>query len=137
MVRQGSAMRLRERKFQEIGLDNFNAILTVIQPRVKFSVASSLSSDQLEIDLQFQHIDDFEPRNILRRVEPLRELSERTPSAESQHLVWRHLDLFGLCSTDYGVPLEFSSAFSMVHGLYTKCRLTVADPPGLIRRPGK
>ena len=90
--RESPPSRLRERKFQEIDLDNFNAILAVIQPRVKFSVASSLSSDQLEIDLQFQHIDDFEPQNILRRVEPLRELSESTPSAESQHLVWRHLD---------------------------------------------
>src|SRR5207245_4949955 len=35
-----------------------------------------------------------------------------------------NLSLFGLCSTDYGIPLEFSSAFSMVHGLHTKCRLT-------------
>src|SRR5438128_8050735 len=32
--------------------------------------------------------------------------------------------LFGLCSTNHGIPLEFSSAFSMVHRLHTKCRLT-------------
>src|SRR5438132_10174718 len=35
-----------------------------------------------------------------------------------------NLSLFGLCSTNHGVPLEFSSAFSMVHRLHTKCRLT-------------
>src|SRR5438128_12651544 len=34
--------------------------------------------------------------------------------------------LFGLCSTNHGIPLEFSSAFSMVHRLHTKCRLTSA-----------
>src|SRR5438876_7478310 len=35
-----------------------------------------------------------------------------------------NLSLFGLCSTNHGIPLEFSSAFSMVHRLHTKCRLT-------------
>src|SRR5439155_22596947 len=30
------------------------------------------------------------------------------------------------CSTNHGIPLEFSSAFSMVHRLHTKCRLTPA-----------
>src|SRR5438128_11631141 len=34
--------------------------------------------------------------------------------------------LFGLCSKNNGIPLEFSSAFSMVHRLHTKCRLTVS-----------
>src|SRR5438309_3423670 len=38
-----------------------------------------------------------------------------------------NLSLFGLCSTNHGIPLEFSSAFSMVHRLHTKCRLTVKD----------
>src|SRR5438128_5052964 len=36
--------------------------------------------------------------------------------------------LFGLCSTNHGIPLEFSSAFSMVHRLHTKCRLTHSFP---------
>jgi type VI secretion system protein ImpC len=85
-------LRLSQRNFHDIDLDNFNDVLAAIQPRVRFSIASSLSSSQLDIDLQFHHIDDFEPENVLKRVGPLRELSESTTSLETQQLIWRHLD---------------------------------------------
>src|SRR5438309_2942599 len=45
-----------------------------------------------------------------------------------------NLSLFGLCSTNHGVPLEFSSAFSMVHRLHTKCRLTARKLAVLLHR---
>ena len=90
--RSSPPLRLRQRNFHEIDLDNFNNVLAAIQPRVRFPMVSSLSSSQVDINLQFNHIDDFEPENVLKRIEPLRELSESTTSLETQHLIWRHLD---------------------------------------------
>ena len=56
-------------------------------------------------------------------------LRDGTPEATA--VGFADVALFGLCSTNHGVPLEFSSAFSMVHRLHTKCRLTGDDDGGI------
>ena len=51
-----------------------------MKPRVAFSVENKLSDEtnagNLGVDLTFKSIEDFEPEQVARRVEPLRELLE-------------------------------------------------------------
>lgn len=68
--------KLKDRKFVEIDRDNFNAILKSIAPRVTMQVDNKLSKEggKSNIELKFQHIDDFSPLNIVQQVPALNEL---------------------------------------------------------------
>lgn len=68
--------KLKDRKFVEIDRDNFNAILKSIMPRVTMQVDNKLSKEggKTNIELKFQHIDDFSPLNIVQQVPALNEL---------------------------------------------------------------
>lgn len=68
--------KLKDRKFVEIDRDNFNAILKSIAPRVTMQVDNKLSKEggKTNIELKFQHIDDFSPLNIVQQVPALNEL---------------------------------------------------------------
>ena len=70
--------RLRDRKFVEIDRDNFDAVMTGMKPRLSYRVDNKLSDDntQLGVELRFNSIEDFEPEQIVRQVEPLRKLLE-------------------------------------------------------------
>jgi len=72
--------KLKERRFVEITLDNFDGVLESMKPHVAFSVDNKLSEDadvgQLKVDLNFKSMDDFEPEKVARQVKPLRELLE-------------------------------------------------------------
>jgi type VI secretion system protein ImpB len=70
--------RLRDRKFVEIDRDNFDAVMRGMKPRVSYRVDNKLSDDntQLGVDLRFNSIEDFEPEQVVRQVEPLRKLLE-------------------------------------------------------------
>jgi type VI secretion system protein ImpB len=72
--------KLKERKFTEVSLDNFDAVLEAMKPRVSIAVANKLSDEtdapDLKLDLRFSTMEDFEPQNIARQVKPLRELLE-------------------------------------------------------------
>jgi type VI secretion system protein ImpB len=66
-----------EREFLEIDVDNFDARLKSIQPRVAFHAPNRLSGEgNLAVDLRFDSLDDFNPAAIARKVEPLRQLLE-------------------------------------------------------------
>jgi type VI secretion system protein ImpB len=68
---------LKERKFVEIDRDNFNDVLAAAKPRIAFQVDSKLAEDsKLNVELKFKHIEDFDPVNVLKQVEPLRKLYE-------------------------------------------------------------
>ncbi len=68
---------LKERKFVEIDRDNFNAVLSAAKPRIAFQVDSRLAEDsKMNVELKFDDIEDFEPVNVLKQVEPLRKLFE-------------------------------------------------------------
>lgn len=69
---------LKNRKFVEIDPDNFNQVMAGMKPRAAFSVDNKLQDDgtKLGVDLTFNSIEDFEPDNIVRQVEPLRKLVE-------------------------------------------------------------
>jgi type VI secretion system protein ImpB len=66
-----------ERKFLEIDIDNFDARMKSIKPRVSFNVPNTLTGDgQLNVDLTFESLDDFSPAAIARRVGALNSLLE-------------------------------------------------------------
>jgi type VI secretion system protein ImpB len=69
---------IKNRKFVEIDPDNFNQVLAGMKPRVAFSVDNKLQNDgsKVGVDLTFSNIEDFEPDNIVKNVEPLRKLVE-------------------------------------------------------------
>ncbi|WP_228486531.1 type VI secretion system contractile sheath small subunit [Paludibaculum fermentans] len=70
--------RLKDRKFVEVSLDNFDNVLSAMKPHLAFSVENKLSEDpeagQIKVDLKFQSMDDFEPAAVARQVKPLKEL---------------------------------------------------------------
>jgi len=72
--------KLKERKFVEIGPDNFDSVLDGMKPHLSFAVENKLSEDenapQLKIDLKFKSMDDFEPQNVAGQVKPLKELMD-------------------------------------------------------------
>jgi len=70
--------KVKERKFVEIDRDNFNDVLTASKPRLSFQVDNKLVDDgsKLNIELNFNHMDDFNPVNVLKQVEPLSKLFE-------------------------------------------------------------
>jgi type VI secretion system protein ImpB len=72
--------KLKDRRFVEVTLDNFDSVLESMKPHVAFSVDNKLSEDdnvgQLKVDLNFKSIEDFEPEKVAKQVKPLRELLE-------------------------------------------------------------
>jgi type VI secretion system protein ImpB len=68
--------RLKDRKFVEIDRDNFNAVLKGMKPRLAYRVDNKLTSDdtKLAVELRFNNLDDFEPEQVVKQVEPLRKL---------------------------------------------------------------
>jgi type VI secretion system protein ImpB len=70
--------KLKDRKFVEIDRDNFHSVLASLAPRLSFQVDNRLTSDggKLNIELHFQHMDDFNPVAVLQQVPPLRRLFE-------------------------------------------------------------
>lgn len=69
---------IKNRKFVEIDPDNFNNVMAGMKPRAAFSVENKLQDDgsKVGVDLKFNSIEDFEPDNVVRQVEPLRKLVE-------------------------------------------------------------
>lgn len=70
--------KVKDRKFVEIDRDNFNDVLASIGPRAAFRVDNKLASDgsKINVELKFSHIDDFNPTNVVKQIEPLRKLLE-------------------------------------------------------------
>lgn len=67
---------LKERKAINIDRDNFNEVMAKQGPRVAMKVQNRLTDEdtRLAVELNFKHIDDFEPANVAQQVGPLREL---------------------------------------------------------------
>ena len=73
-----SMAKLVERRFVDIDRDNFNEILSSISPRATLQVDNTISGDdsKLNVELRFNHIEDFDPVNLVKQVVPLRRLFE-------------------------------------------------------------
>lgn len=70
--------RLRDRKFVEVNPDNFDEVLEGMAPHLALTVENRLAGTDgapaLRVDLHFKSLEDFEPENVARQVNPLREL---------------------------------------------------------------
>ena len=66
-----------ERKFLDIDVDNFDARMKSMKPRVAFQVPNTLTGEgNLAVDITFDSMDDFSPAAVARKVEGLRQLLE-------------------------------------------------------------
>lgn len=67
---------LKDRKFTQIDRDNFNDVLGKINPKLKLKVKNRLTSDggNLSVELDFKHLDDFHPTQIVKKVDALSKL---------------------------------------------------------------
>src|SRR6478672_1687078 len=76
-----------DRKFLEIDVDNFDARMKAMKPRVAFQVPNTLTGEgNLAVDITFESMDDFSPANVARKVEALlKSLADaRKPAADGQ-----------------------------------------------------
>jgi type VI secretion system protein ImpB len=66
-----------DRKFLEIDVDNFDARMKSMKPRVAFQVENTLTGEgNLPVDITFDSMDDFSPAAVARKVEGLNKLLE-------------------------------------------------------------
>lgn len=67
---------LKDRKFSQIDRDNFNEVMNNIAPQVNMKVENTLESDgsEMSVNLEFNNMEDFEPQNIVEKVDPLKKL---------------------------------------------------------------
>lgn len=64
-----------DRKFLEIDVDNFDARMKSMKPRVAFQVPNTLTGEgNLPVDITFENMDDFSPAAVARKVEGLNKL---------------------------------------------------------------
>jgi len=64
-----------ERDFMEIDRDNFNDRLRAIAPFVDIHVPNKLTGQgEMELTINFLHMDDFSPGAVAQGIEPLRDL---------------------------------------------------------------
>lgn len=66
-----------DRKFQEIDIDNFDARMKAMKPRVAFQVPNTMTGEgNIAVDITFENMDDFSPAAVARKVSGLKELLE-------------------------------------------------------------
>lgn len=66
-----------ERKLLDMDVDNFDARMKAMKPRVAFQVPNTLTGEgNLAVDITFESMDDFSPAAVAKKVEGLRQLLE-------------------------------------------------------------
>ncbi|MDQ6628438.1 MAG: type VI secretion system contractile sheath small subunit [Pseudomonadota bacterium] len=66
-----------DRKFLEVDVDNFDARMKAMKPRVAFQVPNTLTGEgNLAVDITFESMDDFSPAAVAQKVEGLKQLLE-------------------------------------------------------------
>ena len=72
--------RLKDRRFVEISPDNFDNVLKTFKPHLNLTVDNKLTDEanasKLKIALDFEKLEDFEPAQVARQVEPLKKLMD-------------------------------------------------------------
>jgi len=68
---------IEERKFLDVDIDNFDARMKAMKPRVAFQVPNTLTGEgSLNVELTFENMDDFSPAAVANKVDSLRKLLE-------------------------------------------------------------
>jgi type VI secretion system protein ImpB len=66
-----------DRKFLDIDVDNFDARMKAMKPRVAFAVPNTLTGEgNLMVDITFESMDDFSPAAVAAKVDGLKQLLE-------------------------------------------------------------
>ncbi len=66
-----------DRKYLEIDVDNFDARMKAMKPRVAFMVPNTLTGEgNVAVDITFENMDDFSPAAVARKVDALNKLLE-------------------------------------------------------------
>lgn len=70
--------KLKERKFVNVDLDNFDDVMKGMAPQASYRVKNRLGPDggEFAVNLAFERMDDFRPEAVVQQVEPLRRLLE-------------------------------------------------------------
>lgn len=70
--------RLKDRKFVNVDLDNFDEVMEGVAPRATYRVQNRIGEQggEFGVELTFKSIDDFRPEAVVQQVEPLRRLLE-------------------------------------------------------------
>jgi type VI secretion system protein ImpB len=70
--------KLKERKFVNVDLDNFDDVMKGMAPKATYRVKNKLSESggEFAVNLEFSSIDDFRPEAVVNQVDPLRKLLE-------------------------------------------------------------
>ena len=64
-----------DRKFLEVDVDNFDARMKSMKPRVAFTVPNALTGEgNMAVDISFENMDDFSPAAVARKVDSLNKL---------------------------------------------------------------
>jgi len=77
--------KLKDRKFVNVDLDNFDEVMKGIAPKASYRVRNRLSEEggEFAVNLAFESVDDFRPEAVVEQVEPLKRLLEaRTKLAD-------------------------------------------------------
>src|SRR4051794_40551531 len=77
--------KLKERKFVNIDLDNFDDVMQGMAPAASYRVKNKLAAEggEFAVNLKFEKMDDFRPESVVQHVEPLKKLLEaRTKLAD-------------------------------------------------------
>ena len=69
---------LKDRKFSQVDRDNFNEVMHNVTPQVNMKVENTLQNDgsEMSVNLDFKNMEDFEPQNIVEKVDPLKKMME-------------------------------------------------------------
>jgi type VI secretion system protein ImpB len=75
---ENAPAKLKDRKFVNVDVDNFDDVMKGLEPRTAFRVQNTLNEQggEFAVDLSFRSIDDFRPEAVTQQVEPLRKLLE-------------------------------------------------------------
>lgn len=71
-------MKLKDKKFINVDLDNIDEVMESLAPRAAFDVENTLTDEggRMSIDLTFNSMEDFRPEQVVQQIDPLRKLVE-------------------------------------------------------------
>ncbi|MDN3680809.1 type VI secretion system contractile sheath small subunit [Vibrio tapetis] len=69
---------LEEREFTGIDKDNFDTVMSQVNPTLSYKVDNKLANDdsQFEVNMNFSSMKDFHPENVVEQIDPLKQLVE-------------------------------------------------------------
>lgn len=69
---------IKDRKFIQIDRDNISDVMKRMTPGLNMRVENTLADDgsEMSVQLKFNSMEDFDPTNVVKQVEPLRKLLE-------------------------------------------------------------